>query len=139
MFQEAKDVSARGRQGPAGCQSGGAGSLTAPVTARVTTRPGALLILLAAALVCPVSAQTPTPDQLRMLQGMSAEQRQMLMQQLGLGNGTGEQADQRLQSPVLDRPKAQAEGEASDRSDFPNYRGPQRIRGADTVLLDVAS
>jgi protein involved in polysaccharide export with SLBB domain len=102
------------------------------------------IILLGLTLAGPVSSQTPTPDQLRMLQSLSPEQQRALAEQYGLSGtqGDGGQADRSLNQPVISRPKADQDADTrwsdSARSDTSLVQtGPPRIRGGDTVLLDL--
>ncbi len=74
----------------------------------------------------PAHSQSPTADQLRLLQSLSPEEQQALLEQLGTSDGT--RTDPPLSQPRISRPAA---GEALD------LAGPPRIRGGDTVLLDL--
>lgn len=74
-----------------------------------------------------------------MLQSLTPEQRQALMEQFGLATPSGETSDQGLDTPQVDRPKSatiSSDARTGDMADL--LLGPPRIRGGDTVLLDVA-
>ncbi len=94
----------------------------------------ALLLLLAviAALAPTAQAQTqtPTPEQLRLLQSLSPEEQRALLDQLGPADGT--RADAPLSQPQTSRPRDLQPGD-----DALELAGPPRIRGGDTVLLDI--
>jgi protein involved in polysaccharide export with SLBB domain len=85
--------------------------------------------LLGLALVAPAWTQTPTPEQLRMLQSLSPEQQRALAEQYGLGDGS--QVDVPLEQPATGRPRSAGEAGTAD-SD-----APPRIQGGDSLLLDL--
>ena len=97
------------------------------------------VILLGTTLAGSAWSQTPTPDQLRMLRSLSPEQQRALAEQYGLSGsqGDGGQADPSLDQPVTSRPRLNqnADDRWSDTSVF--QTGSPRIRGGDTVLLDL--
>jgi polysaccharide biosynthesis/export protein len=105
-----------------------------------------LLFLLGA---LPVTAQTPTAEQLSILKNLPADQQQQLLQGVlgGKSDGTGRKADPALQTPETVRPK-------NDRLDqYDVYvkdktvdGRPLRLRGEDpeiraddTVLIDLVT
>jgi protein involved in polysaccharide export with SLBB domain len=98
-----------------------------------------LSALFGFALAAPAWTQTPTPEQLRMLQSLSPEQQRALAEKYGLGGiqGDGGQADRPLDQPVVSRPKLKKD--ADDRWADPSVfqAGTPRIWGGDTVLLDL--
>lgn len=98
-------------------------------------------VLLAVCLAClatPSIAQLPTPEQLDMLREMSPEDREALMEQLGLGGGaiidsgstsTGNSTSRRRAGePDARRLKSDAELEAMDK----------RLRAGDLLIIDLA-
>jgi len=112
------------RNSPVGAPSGA----TSPLIA--------LLLLLVVGLAAgspPAYAQTPTPDQLRLLQSLSPDEQRALLEQMGAADGT--RSDPPLSTPTTSRPAA---------NDAPALALPARelvlpprIRGGDTVLLDL--
>ncbi|HEX6636403.1 MAG TPA: polysaccharide biosynthesis/export family protein, partial [Steroidobacteraceae bacterium] len=98
---------------------------------------GAVLFVAAA----PVHAQVPTAEQIELLKSMSPEDRQALMEQLGLGGAGGMSGD------VSDA--ASAQGGGRDRVNDPLRRGrdetgdlemrlaEKRIQPEDSVLIDI--
>lgn len=110
---------------------------------RVTRKSASWILLLLCCvfmLATPLSAQTPTPEQLRMLRSLSPEQQRALAEQYGLSDGG--QADRPLDQPRISQPKplgdvngARADASWVDRAEFDF--GPPTIRGGDTVLLDL--
>ena len=114
------------------------GSRNSPVGAPsgATDRLIALLLLLVVGLAAgspPAYAQTPTPDQLRLLQSLSPDEQRALLEQMGAADGT--RSDPPLSTPTTSRPAA---------NDAPALALPARelvlpprIRGGDTVLLDL--
>ncbi len=93
---------------------------------------GCLLVFLSClfTLAAPLSAQTPTPEQLRTLRSLSPEQQRALAEQLGQGDGS--QVDAPLDQPVTGRPRHALDAETA-RSDAL----PPKIRGGDSLLLDL--
>ncbi len=102
------------------------------------------VILLSLTLTGPAWSQTPTPEQLRMLQSLSPEQQRALAEQYGLSGsqGDGGQADRSLNQPVTSRPRSTNGADAS----WPGNaalaaagmeKAAPRIGGGDTVLLDL--
>ncbi len=110
-----------------------------------------LLILLGLTVVHPVAAQqqlpTPTPEQLEILRSLSPDERERLLQELGLGNAAagllgGESAAGDSQSKTK-RATSRAEGDNLDATKR-RLRGteleeldPTILRREDTVLLEV--
>ena len=99
-----------------------------------------LSAFLGLALVAPAWTQTPTPEQLRMLRSLSPEQQRALAEQYGLADAG--QTDLPLEQPVTGQPKQSSDRDVprSDTSgiDLAEFDfGPPRIRGGDTVLLDL--
>lgn len=95
--------------------------------------------MLAGAL--PVVAQVPTAEQLELLRNMSPEDRDALMQQLGVG-GTGQgnaNADTSANAPARDRNPADANaGTRSDRQALTDRLAMEKtFRPADTLILDI--
>lgn len=102
------------------------------------------VVLIGLGLAGPLASQTPTAEQLRMLRSLSPEQQRALAEQYGLSGiqGDGGQADRSLDQPATSRPKPDqsADDGWSDSawSDTSMFRtGSPRIRGGDTVLLDL--
>jgi polysaccharide export outer membrane protein len=99
-----------------------------------------LSALLSLALVAPAWTQTPTPEQLRMLRSLSPEQQRALAEQYGLGDAG--QTDMPLEQPATGQPKPSSDrgvlGSDPSGIDLSEFDfGPPRIRGGDTVLLDL--
>jgi protein involved in polysaccharide export with SLBB domain len=105
----------------------------------------ALLLLRSA----PLAAQTPTPDQLRMYQSLPPEQREAILQQLGvtggiggLGNGqggtTGRAGDNQI---LVEQPRGALDNAEGDGfvTPGPNQRPVEqpRIKGSEQLLLKL--
>jgi polysaccharide export outer membrane protein len=87
-----------------------------------------------------VSAQTPTPDQLRMYQSLPKEQRDAILQQIG-GNRAGAQATAPGQSPnqiVVERSSPTDAAETATEFD-PRTGLPRaiKIKGSDQLLIEL--
>ncbi len=98
------------------------------------------VVLLSAAV--PVRAQVPTPEQLEMLRSMSPEDRQALMEQLGLGGALGESmgasdanGDQRRRDQRRLRPD---EVRTTDLREASNLFVDKSLKAEDSVIVDVA-
>jgi polysaccharide biosynthesis/export protein len=91
----------------------------------------ALIVLLGAGSQ-PATAQVPTPEQLELLKSMSPEDRQALMEQLGLDGSMGE--DQTGASPATGRIPAGASGNAIR---TPPSVEDKSLKPEDSVLVDI--
>jgi len=89
----------------------------------------AVLALLLAACP-PATAQAPTAEQLRLLQSLTPEQQKALLGQSTVADTVSDPA---LGSPPVARP-----ADLASATEDQALAGPPRIRGGDTVLLDVA-
>ncbi|MEJ2347436.1 MAG: SLBB domain-containing protein, partial [Gammaproteobacteria bacterium] len=93
-----------------------------------------LLLSVALALPSLSFAQSPTPQQLQMLQQLSPQQRAELLQKLGGQKGSQfQQSDQPLQTPQVVKPQPssqQAQGAAEP-------AGESRITGGSTLILKL--
>lgn len=76
----------------------------------------------------PAAAEAPTAAQLRLLESLSPDQRQALLERLESGTDAGDAP------PATPRPVAAPAQPPADRDE---PAGPPRIRGGDTVLLDL--
>jgi polysaccharide export outer membrane protein len=104
-------------------------------------------------------AQTPTPEQIEIFRNLPPDQQQAILEAIGgatSGGSSGVRRDKDLPSPETVRPRdAFPDGTGTDDAGFPSRRGsigmsPEsafplgaiarepRIRGKDTVLLDMA-
>jgi len=93
-----------------------------------------VVIALLGAGVQPAASQVPTPEQLELLKTMSPEDRQALMEQLGLGSMTG--AEQSDMPAATDRttPLSRATGKA----DRPLLTTEEKtLKPEDSVLIDI--
>lgn len=101
-----------------------------------------LVLVLGAAVFRPALAQmpTPTPEQIRMFQQLPPEQQRALMEQFGITGAGSSPSGQSLERPPTSQPKTPQAGTlpAFD-SFFGQPDEPLRIRGGDTVLLNIDS
>ena len=101
------------------------------------------LTIALSTLAAPVAAQVPTAEQLELLQSMSPEDRQALMEQLGIGGG-GISDDSSRETPGRSSTRsrgANANGaNVSDREarEFDEeLRRPKALRAEDSVLIEI--
>lgn len=101
---------------------------------------GSLLICLLLLAAIPVSAQIPTADQLELLRSMSPEDREALMEQLGIGGSVlgdaANQSDSRSRTNNSNTP-----GSKNRQGDLKNDEAKlildKSLKADDTVLIDI--
>lgn len=116
---------------------------------RLAIRLGALAacVILAALCLPEAGAQTPSPEQIEIFQGLPPDQQQAIIESMGGGgnaSATGRtgRADRKLDFPQTVRPRNREDGEeqedseAAERGDTRVPRVP-RLKGDDTVLLSL--
>lgn len=104
----------------------------------------AVLFLFSVVTLAPVSAQTPSADQVEMFQNMSPEQQQAILEAMGGANSipapkSGVRSDRKVEFPQTVRPRSTADSEDRDdafSTDGTGMRVP-RLKGGDTVLLSL--
>jgi protein involved in polysaccharide export with SLBB domain len=96
-----------------------------------------LLSLLLCALAVPVLAQVPTAEQLQMLRNLTPEQRQMLLEQLGVGAESAAGAgDKQPAAQAAGRPDSTAEGKAA--GDLAaQLKRALTLKGEDTIVITI--
>lgn len=106
----------------------------------------ATLSMLVLAPVLPVTAQTPSPEQLEMFQTLSPEQQQSIMESMSGGNtgrsssgfGGSVRSDRKVDFPQTVRPRSDKDDE--DDEDALTINGMPKVprfKGGDTVLLSL--
>lgn len=99
-------------------------------------------VLLVGLLALPASAQVPTAEQLEMLRNLTPEQRQMLLEQLGIGAETAgstvgsnkeKKAPEGTSASSPQKPAGLSEADLAEQ-----LKRVQALRGEDTVIVSVA-
>lgn len=95
-------------------------------------------LLIAAALSPALQAQTPTAEQLRVFQSLPKEQRDQLLQQMGIGGAAGAVGGMRRDNEVVVTQPGLQRGDAADAQDaarvLPRER---RIQGDEQILIEL--
>jgi polysaccharide biosynthesis/export protein len=92
---------------------------------------------LALAGAMPAFTQVPTPEQLELLRGMSPEDRDALMEQLGLGGSQSDKVDSAAERTPDDRSQGKDGRRDSDLLDGALKRRDDTLKAEDTVLIDI--
>lgn len=99
------------------------------------------LVVLGAVLLSPAGAQTPTAEQLKVFQSLPKEQRDQILQQMGVGGAAGAAAGARGSSNeivVAQPPPGRADGDAE--AMIPGMDGlpaARRIKGDEQLLIEL--
>ncbi|MBV6417025.1 MAG: hypothetical protein CMLOHMNK_01658 [Steroidobacteraceae bacterium] len=97
-----------------------------------------LFIFLLGLLVLPAVAQVPTAEQIQILQNLTPEQRQMLLEQLGVGTqGAGNAAD-KSKRDMRSTEDARQKTEAKDRAELSATLARKTgLQGEDTIIVSI--
>ena len=96
-------------------------------------------ILLVGLIALPALAQVPTAEQLEMLRNLTPEQRQMLLEQLGVGAETaGSSKEKRAPDSASSTSQLEKPAGPSDAELAQQLRRAQALQGEDTVIVSVA-
>jgi len=95
-----------------------------------------LLVLMACVLAMPALAQVPSSQQLEMLRNLTPEQRQMLLEQLGIGaeSTSGTKDKEKSQAQIGARPESQ---QPSDAELEERLRRASALRADDTLVITL--
>jgi hypothetical protein len=100
----------------------------------------ALAIVFAISSSFPVSAQVPTAEQLELLQSMSPEDREALMEQLGIGGSIIDTPSRGSESDSEKRRRNSDEETREERRERMEFEQPQKERPFapdDSLLIDI--
>lgn len=96
-----------------------------------------LSVSLLGLLVLPALAQVPTAEQLEMLRNLTPEQRQMLLEQLGVGAEPSSGSKEKKQADATSEPLPRKSTSLNEVELTEQLRRAQALRGDDTVIVSV--
>lgn len=96
-----------------------------------------LSVFLLGLLALPALAQVPTAEQLEMLRNLTPEQRQMLLEQLGVGAEPSSGSKEKKQADATSEPLPRKSTSLSEVELAEQLRRAQALRGDDTVIVSV--
>ncbi len=96
-----------------------------------------LAAFLLGLLALPALAQVPTAEQLEMLRNLTPEQRQMLLEQLGVGAEPSSGSKEKKQADATSEPFPRKSTSLSEVELAEQLRRAQALRGDDTVIVSV--
>lgn len=96
-----------------------------------------LVAFLLGLLALPALAQVPTAEQLEMLRNLTPEQRQMLLEQLGVGAEPSSGSKEKKQADATSEPLPRKSTSLNEVELTEQLRRAQALRGDDTVIVSV--